>query len=324
MKDKIRGKHKGRNMISIIVPCYNGEEYLLPCLESIQGQTYQDWEVIFVDDGSGDRSGQIAKDFQQGLDDPKKMAILSHENRGLPATRNRGVRHAKGDYVFFLDCDDWLEPEALEHLVQAINRQADIDVAWMGFDSHYQKSGRVRSYRYPYLLKDRVKTGKAFFLDYLRNKYMIAMGNALYRKSFLDDKAIHFDESLLRGEDIDFEINVFLHCRKVASTAYSGFNYRLHGSSMVHQDREKVINEFRPQLKGVGERNKKIRQVHSPKAALLHEIIFTNVFVQVLGLKAPYRRWTILPAFFYWLSHPILYRQTFRYNLILFARSWQV
>jgi|GEM_PF-3495222 len=309
-------------MVSIIVPCYNGEKYLLPCLESIAGQTVTDWELIFVNDGSTDRSFEIAKSFQKQLINPDQMVLLSHENRGLPATRNRGMRHAKGETIFFLDCDDWIEPKALEKMVEAIEREPDIDFAWMGFRQLYQHSGRVRTYRYPYLLKDRVISGHDFFIEYLSNKYMIAMGNGLYRRSMLENHGIVFDETLARSEDISFEMDVFLRCRKVASTPYSGFTYRLHRDSMVHEDKEKQYKEFLDQKEAVVVRNRLIAKLHSKKAALLHEIVFANTYYAALNIEGPYRRITLLPAIAYWLRHPILRRHELKWNTKRWLQSW--
>jgi glycosyltransferase involved in cell wall biosynthesis len=309
-------------MVSVIIPCYNGERYLLSCLQSVEKQTITDWEVILVNDGSTDSSMDLVESFRSEMASPQKLHVFHQKNRGLPATRNRGMRHAKGDYLFFLDCDDWIEPQALENLVEAIEREADIDFAWMGFQSLYQRSGRIRSFRYPYLLKNKVSDGKQFFMTYLRNKYMIAMGNGLYRRSFLESENLYFDESLARGEDIDFEMETFLRCRKVASTSYCGFTYRLHGDSMVHEQRAKVKEELAAQGNLTVKRLNEIQQRHSKAAALIYEIVFSNVLFAAIGARGPYRRRTIFPAFLYWLHHPILYRQVMVWNLKLFKRSF--
>lgn len=309
-------------MVSIIVPCYNGEKYLWPCLESVATQSYANWELIFINDGSTDRSLEIAQDFQKQMEDPERLVIISQENRGLPASRNRGMRHAKGQMVFFLDCDDWIEPKAIEKLMEAMEREPEIDFAWMGFRQLYQHTGKVRTYRYPYLLKDRVINGKVFFLEYLSNKYMIAMGNGMYRKTMLEKQGIVFDESMARSEDISFEMDVFLRCRKVASTPYCGFTYRLHRDSMVHEDREKQRQEFIAQKDSVSKRMEQIRRLHSKKAALLHEIVFANVYYAALDIEGPYRRHTLIPTVLYWLRHPILRRHELKWNCKRWRRSW--
>lgn len=310
-------------MISVIVPCYNGQDYLLPCLQSVEQQTDSNWEVILVNDGSTDRSLAIAEDFQKQMTQPQRLVILSQENKGLSAARNAGLRQAKGDYIFFLDCDDWIEEQALEKLRQAMEREAETDFAWMGFQTLYEQTGRIRRYRYPYLLNEKTVDGKAFFMTFLANKYMIAMGNGLYRKTLLDARGIVFQESMKRGEDVQFEMEVFMACRKVAATAYRGFTYRLHGQSMVHEPREKVIQELLLNKKRMFARGQWIETNHSRRAALLYEVVFANVFVYCLGLKEPYRRRTIFSAFAYWLVHPILRRQVLRDNCKLWLRSWQ-
>ena len=99
---------------SIIVPLYNVEQYLPKCLESLQQQTYQDFEVICVNDGSMDNSAAIAEEWKARFDN--QYIIIHQENQGLSAARNTGLNASQGDYVLFLDSDDWLESNALQLL----------------------------------------------------------------------------------------------------------------------------------------------------------------------------------------------------------------
>lgn len=101
--------------ISIIIPVYNVEQYLRDCLNSVVTQTYPDYEVICVNDGSTDGSLAILEEFQNKYN---QIKVISQQNRGLSGARNAGIRAAKGDYLFFLDSDDWIEPNTLEILAQ--------------------------------------------------------------------------------------------------------------------------------------------------------------------------------------------------------------
>ena len=111
-------------MISVIIPIYNVEKFVAGCLTSVRNQTYRDIEVICVDDGSTDNSGKIADSFSES---DSRFRIIHQKNGGLSAARNTGIRAANGDFVFFLDSDDYLHPRALEILMTAqIATNADV------------------------------------------------------------------------------------------------------------------------------------------------------------------------------------------------------
>lgn len=115
-------------VISIIVPVYNAESFLKDCLDSIAAQTFDDFEVLLVDDGSTDSSGKICDDYQSA--NPKFHAI-HQRNQGVSAARNTGLDMATGEYLYFIDSDDTIEPETLEHLYAAI-KSGDYDIATSG------------------------------------------------------------------------------------------------------------------------------------------------------------------------------------------------
>ena len=115
-------------MISVIVPVYNVEQYLLRCLESIARQTFKDFEVILVDDGSTDQSGQICDKFCQTNHNFK---CIHQENQGLSEARNKGLYYAKGDYFCFIDSDDYVHPRMLEVLFHATNK-TNSDISMVG------------------------------------------------------------------------------------------------------------------------------------------------------------------------------------------------
>ena len=101
--------------VSIIIPIYNVEKYLKCCLDSILVQTFQDWEAIFVDDGSKDSSGIICDEYAAK---DARVRVIHKENGGLSSARNAGLAIASGDWIMHLDGDDWIEPDMLERLIQ--------------------------------------------------------------------------------------------------------------------------------------------------------------------------------------------------------------
>ena len=116
--------------ITIVIPVYNVENYLRQCLDSVINQTYKNLEIICVDDCSTDNSPQILQEYAQ-KDDRIKL-IFNEKNSGPGLSRNKGIEIATGDYIHFLDSDDWMEPDAYEKLTGIINKNPEIDVLQFG------------------------------------------------------------------------------------------------------------------------------------------------------------------------------------------------
>lgn len=115
---------KSKTLVSVVIPVYNGEKYLVGCIKNILSQSYKNLEVIVVDDGSADRSAEIARLFP--------VILIQHEvNRGLSAARNSGIDHAKGEFIHFMDVDDAINPDYYQEMVEAI-METGADVALGG------------------------------------------------------------------------------------------------------------------------------------------------------------------------------------------------
>lgn len=129
-------------LISIIVPVYNVEQYLRRCVNSLVGQTYRNIEIILVDDGSPDRCGEICDDYAK---QDSRVKVIHKPNGGLSDARNKGIDTANGDYLMFIDSDDWIEPETCQVVLQAIN-DVKPDTVVFGVNYVYD-SGRVTKSR---------------------------------------------------------------------------------------------------------------------------------------------------------------------------------
>lgn len=113
--------------ISVIIPVYNVEKYLVSCLQSIVNQTINDWELIAVNDGSSDKSADILEQYAQ---DDARILVISQSNKGVGAARNAGLKAAKGDFVCFVDADDYVHPQMLELLLEAAEKEnAEVAIA---------------------------------------------------------------------------------------------------------------------------------------------------------------------------------------------------
>lgn len=128
-------------MISVIVPVYNVEPYLRKCLDSVVGQTYRDLEILIIDDGSTDGSGIICDEYKVD----ERVKVFHTENRGLSAARNLGLDEATGDWIGFVDSDDWIEPDMYEVLIDRA-LEAGADVVECGWFQEYEQRAVKRKY----------------------------------------------------------------------------------------------------------------------------------------------------------------------------------
>ena len=169
-----------KQLISIIVPIYNVEPYLKRCLDSIINQTYQNLEIILVDDGSADRSGRICDDYAAK---DSRIIVIHQKNAGISAARNAGIDIAKGDYIQFVDSDDWLDIRCCEvALSELINVHADF--ICYGFNEHCY-NGNIISH----VAKNSEEKEKRLAMKYLiwqRGDIRDNAWNKLYAKKLFD------------------------------------------------------------------------------------------------------------------------------------------
>lgn len=187
--------------ISVIVPVYNVEKYLDECLDHIINQTFSDIEIICINDGSTDSSLNILNDFAKR---DNRVQIFNQQNRGLGAARNRGIELAKGDYIYFMDGDDYLELTALEELLE-ISKNYNLDFAIFkisNFNETTKEPITDEYYSMPYL-KNRVGDNVFKYEDVedMALKLAVNAYGSFFKREFIDD--LRFPEGLL------FEDNVF-------------------------------------------------------------------------------------------------------------------
>ncbi len=219
-----------RPLISIIVPIYNAERYLRRCIDSILAQTYEEIEVILVDDGSSDSCLTICDEYAER---DRRVLVIHQENSGVCAARNAGIEASKGDYFAFVDDDDWLEPdlyEVLYHLIKGSD--ADIAASYDCIGETVPKKTDI-SQCIVFSKKEAVRR----LLD--NQCELTAVWGKLYRKEILED--IRFSPSLYPGEDALFEVQAILKSRKIAYLNYQGYHYRVHADSASHALSQKAV-----------------------------------------------------------------------------------
>ena len=229
-------------MISIIVPVYRVEKYISGCIKSIIEQTEKNFELIVVDDGSPDRSSEIAEKI---LSDSwlTNYHVIHTENRGVSAARNTGIKAARGEFVIMVDADDVLAPCFLEDMVAMEMDNLDCDIYSSGFSV-------VDEDRASIFTSDKnemeLLTSEEAINVYQSRKIKFLLPTLMLRKKFLDRNNIVFDEKVRYSEDVQFiwrclfyNTKTVVHCRK------ENYNYILHeNSTMTSSGIVKILTGF--------------------------------------------------------------------------------
>lgn len=204
--------------ISIIVPVYKVENYLSQCIDSILSQTFSDWECILVDDGSPDGSGAICDEYAQ-ID--TRIQVIHKENGGVSAARNSGLSVALGEYVYFIDSDDYVEREALE-LSMSKAKQLDADIIVHGLVRDFIYNNSSTSLKYIKLPEKDYST----ILE-MADRWGLLNGpvNKLFKNTIIKNNALRFDESISYGEDTKFTFEYLAHCHTIAFVPRHLYHY---------------------------------------------------------------------------------------------------
>ena len=218
--------------ISVIVPVYNVEKYIRQCLESIVNQTYRNLEIIVVNDGTKDNSMQIVKEF---LSDTR-IKIINKENGGLSSARNRGMEEATGDYISFVDSDDWIELNTYEELVKNLNEE---DVIIFNYSRIEDSTGeKIEEYH----IKDSEMIDLEKDYSYLYAKIAHSCWNKLYKIDYLKKNDFKFLEILY--EDVFWNIQVIYSTTDIKTLNKSFYNYRINRKGSIMQSRKSNDAEY--------------------------------------------------------------------------------
>ncbi len=206
----------GVGKVSVIIPIYNTEKYLVKCLESIRTQTYSDIEVIMVDDGSADGSKNVANSYAER---DNRFRLFSQENAGVSSARNRGLDVAEGEYILFADSDDWLEPQMIEKLVYNMIEYST-DVSCCQYDRSTCFTGETTE------IWNRDIALQNFLVHKQINGSLV---NKLFKKGLIDSERL--DESIKYGEDALFFWKNLLVIRSIAVSPDVLYHVTLHDDS---------------------------------------------------------------------------------------------
>lgn len=221
--------------VSLIIPLYNAEKYIRRCLDSAMQQTFSDMEIIVVNDGSEDSSLEICREYEK-LD--SRFCIIDKENTGVSDSRNRAIDLAKGEYLQFLDSDDWLAPDATESLVYAAKKH-DCDLVIADF---YRVDGAVFTEKQH--IRERGLLTREQYAEYMMQEpadfYYGVLWNKLYRRSIIEEYQIRMNLELRWCEDFLFNLSYIRHAIRFTAIQTPIYYYMKRKGSIVSSDWKKA------------------------------------------------------------------------------------
>lgn len=222
--------------VSVIVPVYKAESYLHRCIDSILAQTFTDWELLLIDDGSPDKSGEICDEYAKR---DNRIKVFNKENGGPSSARNLGLNHAIGDFVWFIDSDDWIEANAILLLLSKIDSHKT-DVCFFALNPISKEDVPSIPFTFDSICE---RNKEKFFCDKEGCARAIkqleicgGMGwtcNKIFKRSIIEKNNIRFDTHFTIQEDHLFTLSYLLFVKKILIANYSPYNYVISSSSLM-------------------------------------------------------------------------------------------
>lgn len=209
--------------ISIIVPVYKAENYLSRCVDSLLAQTFQDFEILLVDDGSPDRSGKICDEYAKK---DNRVRVFHKENGGVSSARNLGIEQGRGEWIIFCDSDDWVDVNWLEQYCEALLE--DVDMVFQGYvreDNHKQVL---------HVWKDCLEKAMLNIIYGLELRNLFGWTwIKIFRADIIKRYAIRFNVNISKNEDTIFTLEYCLHIHKIRVLSVAAYHYRNTPFSLV-------------------------------------------------------------------------------------------
>lgn len=267
-------------LITIIIPVYNTEKYLNKCIQSVINQSYIDLEIVLINDGSVDNSLNIINKYAK-LDN--RIVVINKSNTGQGESRNIGINNAKGEYIFFLDSDDYLDRCCLENLI-SYNQKMDCEIIVYNGNGFLDETGVINDEPYFNIVdyyNNKIVDGEEFFHT---NMDCISPCLKLYSKEFLIKNQILFP-NYKYGEDIYFWAKCCLFTKKIIYSNYCGYFRRHRKNSVSNTSNIKIIME---RIQSINEIKKLINNTNfkcSPTFKKFIGLYAYRIFGAILRLK---------------------------------------
>ncbi|MBL4931927.1 glycosyltransferase family 2 protein [Clostridium paridis] len=226
-------------MLSIIIPVYNAEKFLIDCLNSLVNQSYKNLEIILIDDGSSDNSRKIIHTF---MEKDSRIVGYFRENSGVSSARNFGIQHSKGDYITFVDADDWLDLNAYEETINQFNK-TDCDVVLFSYIKEFSSTNRIPEIL-PFKSEEVLDKNRIYndlvlnlisFDDETKESIMGAIWRCVFKADLLKLNEILFDTEMHYAEDLIFCLNAFSKSNSIRIINKPFYHYRFNTSSITAQ-----------------------------------------------------------------------------------------
>lgn len=226
------------NLVSIIIPIYNVQKYLSRCLDSLLAQTLKDIEIILINDGSRDNSLGICEAYAKK---DKRIIVIDQINQGVSVARNTGIAKATGEYIGFVDPDDWLEPNMYELMVNKI-KESDCPICFCNYYKDEKNNSVPKDFKIEKDILDKEEITDVIIsnmvgADDIMPHYNFVMGcvwRGLYKKSFMDQYGLDFEPGVNIMEDLVFNIRALLKADKLCIVPDHLYHYVQNPTSILH------------------------------------------------------------------------------------------
>lgn len=219
-------------MVSVIMPVYNGEKFLSEAIESVLAQTFSDFELIIINDGSKDNSLNIIKECAKK---DSRIKVIDQENKGVSSARNTGINQSEGQFVAFLDCDDVWEKEKLESQISEFNKNEKIKICGTWGIVINKNGEKIKDFNYPPLSNKKIKLSSVY-------KYPFITSSLVIEKKMLNLNNL-FDEKIKLAEDYDFIIK-YLYQHQAININTPLIKYRIHDNNSDSSISKKIKFKF--------------------------------------------------------------------------------
>ncbi len=226
--------------VSIIIPVYNAETFIPRCLQCVSEQSYRDWECVIVNDGSTDRSLCLCEQWAQK---DARFNVISQKNGGVSSARNVGMTHAKGEYVCFIDVDDWVDTDYVENLVSA-SCGAELVVGGMVVETLGGQKEVKRVPQSGVCLMD--ASDERYFAKMNENSLLYGPCNKLYLKRLIREYSLSFPQDCAYGEDLQFNYAYMRHIKSIKMVDCISYHYiKVDGSLSEKARIDAFVNDYK-------------------------------------------------------------------------------
>lgn len=266
-------------LISVIVPIYNVESYVERCIESIQNQTYGNLEIILVDDGSTDQSGEICDEYAMN---DSRIRVIHKKNGGLVSARKTGIQEAKGVYATYVDGDDWIEPNMYEELIYQI-KSADVIVSGLirDYDNYilYEKNRIPDGYYRANELRDQIYQTMIYTGKFFERGILTHVWNSLYKKELLLKNQMKVSDNIRIAEDIACIYPLLLDAKEVVISSECYYHYRMRENSLMGINDGEELSRFKILYKYL---KKRFTEKDDLKDSLLYQLDYLMIYCLLL------------------------------------------